>query len=72
MSHRHNNQNHPGPIPNRWLKCPNRSEGFISDKFVAFKTPLDSKFDSQVGDNSFYPNMLIDLLKTFYKVRIMK
>lgn len=66
MSHRRNNG--PGPIPNRWLKCPNKSDDFIVDKFVAFKTPLSEKFDSQVGDNCFYPNMLFDLIKTYYKV----
>lgn len=65
-----NRQHHgPGPIPNRWLKCPIRSENFICDKFIAFKTPLDPKFDSQVPDEcSFYPSMLLNLMKDCYKV----
>lgn len=61
--------NYPGPIPNRWLKCPIRSDSFIGEKFIAFKTPLDKKFDPQTGDAySFYPNMLFDLVKNIYKV----
>lgn len=60
--------NGPGPIPNRWLKCPNKSDGFIANKFVAFKTPLSEKFDSQVQEHSFYPYMIFDLIKTYYKV----
>lgn len=63
--------NYPGPIPNRWLKCPIRSDSFIGEKFIAFKTPLDKKFDTQTGDAySFYPNMLFDLVKNIYKVKI--
>lgn len=66
MSHRRDNG--PGPIPNRWIKCPIKSDDFIVNKFVAFKTPLSEKFDSQVGTNFFYPYMLFDLIKTYYKV----
>lgn len=36
------------PVPDRWLKCPRKSFTPITDKFVAFKTPLDSKYDEQV------------------------
>ncbi|XP_050547910.1 mRNA-capping enzyme [Daktulosphaira vitifoliae] len=36
------------PVPDRWLKCPRKSFTPITDKFVAFKTPLDSKYDGQV------------------------
>lgn len=59
-----------GPIPKRWLNCPSKSDSFIADKFVAFKTPLSSKFDSQVEDKCFYPYMIFDVMKTFYKVSI--
>ncbi|XP_070494063.1 mRNA-capping enzyme [Chironomus tepperi] len=63
--------NYPGPIPNRWLKCPIRSDSFIGEKFIAFKTPLDKKFDHQTGDAySFYPNMLFDLVKNIYKKKL--
>lgn len=67
MSH---NRNCNGPIPNRWLRCPIRSDTFICNKFLAFKTPLDAKFDGQVPDQySFYPYMLFNLMKDYYKVR---
>lgn len=67
MSNR--NSNYPGPIPNRWLHCPVRSDVFIAEKFIAFKTPLDKKFDPQTQDAySFYPGMLFDLVKSIYKV----
>lgn len=69
MNKRQHN-NGPGPIPNRWLNCPNKSDGFIVDKFVAFKTPLSEKFDSQVQEHSFYPYMIFDLIKTYYKVSL--
>lgn len=60
--------NGPGPIPNRWLHCPMKSEVFIANKFVAFKTPLSKKFDDQVEEHSFYPEMIFDVIKTYYKV----
>jgi mRNA-capping enzyme len=60
----------PGPIPKRWLNCPPRSEQFIADKFVAFKTPLSAKFDGQVEGKCFYPYMIFDLIKTYYKVSL--
>lgn len=61
----------PGPIPKRWLHCPQRSDELIADKFIALKTPLSDKFDDQVGDEcSFYPNMIFDLIKMYYKVRM--
>lgn len=66
MSYRRDNG--PGRIPNRWLNCPNKSDEFIANKFVAFKTPLSEKFDDQVQEHFFYPNMMFDLIKTYYKV----
>lgn len=68
MSYRRDNG--PGPLPKRWLNCPIKSDEFILEKFVAFKTPLSEKFDSQVDERSFYPYMLFDLIKTYYKVRL--
>jgi mRNA-capping enzyme len=59
-----------GPIPNRWLNCPNRSESIICDKFVAFKTPLDKKFDDQVEEKSFYPEMILSIVKSYHNVSI--
>ena len=58
------NSGGPGPIPNRWLHCPRKSSKFIGDKFLAFKTPLDSKFDSQVAEEFlFHPEMVFSAVK---------
>jgi len=47
-----------GTRPPRWLNCPRKSV-IISDKFIAFKTFLDGKFDSQVPmENMFQYPML--------------
>jgi len=37
------------PLPPRWLKCPRKGLPII-DKFIPFKTPLDSKYDDQVPE----------------------
>lgn len=66
MSNRRDN--YPGPIPNRWIRCPIKSDSIICDRFLAFKTPLDKKFDDQVFENSFYPEMMFQLMKDYYKV----
>lgn len=53
----------PGRIPERWLRCPRKAEDLL-DKFLAFKTPLDKKFDEQVPlQYRFTPNMLFDHVK---------
>lgn len=58
-----------GPIPPRWLNCPRKGQ-IIADKFVPFKTPLSSSFDSSVPEeNRFYPSMLVSSLKS-YKVKM--
>lgn len=60
----------PGPIPNRWLYCPRKSESLIADKFLAFKTPLKDAFESQMPiECCFTPEMLFQVMKT-YKVKI--
>ncbi|XP_055628803.1 mRNA-capping enzyme [Toxorhynchites rutilus septentrionalis] len=60
----------PGPIPNRWLYCPRKSETLIAEKFLAFKTPLKQEFESQMPiDCLFDPEMLFSVMKT-YKVKI--
>ncbi|CAG9567481.1 unnamed protein product [Danaus chrysippus] len=57
-------------LPNRWLKCPRLSNKPISDKFVAFKTPLDSKFNHNVPEMyRFTPSMVFDYVKK-YKRRL--
>lgn len=60
----------PGPIPNRWLYCPRKSESLIADKFLAFKTPLKDSFESQMPiECCFPPSMLFQVMKT-YRVKI--
>lgn len=60
----------PGPIPNRWLYCPRKSESLIADKFLAFKTPLKESFESQMPvECCFTPDMLFQVMKA-YKVKI--
>lgn len=54
----------PGPIPNRWLHCPRKSDSLIADKFVAFKTPLDERYNDQMTlDCIFPPEMIFSYMK---------
>ena len=50
----------PGPIPPRWLSCPRKSVQLIGKKFLAFKTPLDEKYDDQVPMQYRFPSKNID------------
>uniref|UniRef100_A0A2M4BHL5 mRNA-capping enzyme n=1 Tax=Anopheles marajoara TaxID=58244 RepID=A0A2M4BHL5_9DIPT len=60
----------PGPIPNRWLRCPRKSDSLIAERFLAFKTPLKGEFQSQMPiECSFTPSMLFDLMRR-HKVKI--
>lgn len=55
----------PGPIPNRWLYCPRKSNFVICEKFLAFKTPLSDRFESQMPlECIFTPEMLFSYVKT--------
>lgn len=55
----------PGPVPERWLRCPRKSTSLLINKFVAFKAPLDSRFDDQVPPAyRWSPSMLLDSLKS--------
>ncbi|GBN11275.1 mRNA-capping enzyme [Araneus ventricosus] len=52
-----------GPPP-RWLHCP-RKGSIIVDKFIAFKTPLDESYDSQIPEECvFSPSLLIASLSS--------
>ncbi|CAH2253450.1 jg6414 [Pararge aegeria aegeria] len=56
----------PGAIPSRWLKCPRKATGLFADQFLAFKAPLDSRYNDQVQDiYRFTPTMLFDSVKSF-------
>lgn len=51
-----------GPLPGRWLNCPRKSDGVIADRFVAFKTPLDEKFDDKMSiEKQWAPETLLQL-----------
>uniref|UniRef100_A0A2P2HXK1 mRNA guanylyltransferase n=2 Tax=Hirondellea gigas TaxID=1518452 RepID=A0A2P2HXK1_9CRUS len=66
----HSNGDSPGPIPPRWLECPRKSDVLIDDKFLAFKTPLSTKFNESVPPaNRFTPSMLFSTMNS-YKVEI--
>jgi len=59
-----------GPLPPRWLKCPRKSVELIGNRFLAFKTPLDEKFDDQIPvEHRFSPEMLFQSMRA-YKVKI--
>lgn len=64
-------QRGPGPIPKRWLQCPCTSSTIIIDKFLAFKTPLNARFDTQIPSECiFQPERVFSLMK-FFKVSYM-
>lgn len=55
----------PGPVPDRWLNCPRKASDLITSKFLAFKTPLDNRFNGKVPEaNRFTPTMLLNNLKS--------
>ena len=58
MNRKRNIDNGPGPIPERWIHCPRKAFSIVGDKFLAFKTPLDSRYDNQVEDEFFHPEMV--------------
>lgn len=60
----------PGPLPDRWLMCPRKANHMVADKFLAFKTPLDKRFNSQIPpQHFFYPSMLFSVMDS-YKVKL--
>lgn len=56
-------------VPPRWLNCPRKSK-IIADKFLAFKTPLDPRYDDNIPEaNRFQLPMLFAYLQSL-KVRL--
>jgi len=50
----------PGPLPQRWTHCPRKASSIIEDKFLAFKTPLDRRYNNSLPEEFyFHPEMLI-------------
>ncbi|XP_071854236.1 mRNA-capping enzyme-like [Apostichopus japonicus] len=45
-------------LPDRWLKCPRKGQ-LIAEKFLPFKTPLSSHYDSKIPEEDrFYLQMI--------------
>jgi len=67
-----NNKKHsgPGPVPERWLKCPRKSFNLCQEKFLIFKTPLNERFDSQVSEQYRFPVDFIFASMKSYKVTV--
>ena len=60
----------PGNVPDRWLHCPRKANSLLAQKFLAFKTPLDKRYDSQIpAEHRFYPVMLFSVMDS-YKVKL--
>lgn len=49
----------PGPIPDRWLLCPRNATEFIAQRFLAFKTPLGSRYSSQMSPEYHFPPSMV-------------
>lgn len=59
------NGNNKESIPPRWLHCPRKAIKLIQNKFLAFKTPLSSAYNSQVPEECrFTIDMLFATLKS--------
>lgn len=41
-------------LPNHWIECPAMAEMLVGGRFLAFKTPLDSRYDQKIQPNSKY------------------
>ncbi len=61
-----NVQEHFLELPKDWLSCPRPPKSVlaidgINNKFYAFKTPLDTKYDSKVPEERrFHPHTMLD------------
>ncbi|EDW00552.1 mRNA-capping enzyme [Drosophila grimshawi] len=66
MAHSHRERERgSGPLPNRWLYCPRKSDKIIAERFLAFKTPLNQSFEDKMAiECTFSPEMLFDYCKT--------
>ncbi|XP_046441142.1 mRNA-capping enzyme-like [Daphnia pulex] len=71
MSRKRNLDNGPGPIPQRWLHCPRKAFSIVGGKFLAFKTPLDARYENQIDDEfTFHPEMVFSSAKNMLKLKI--
>lgn len=49
-------------IPEGWMYCPKKSN-LIANRFVAFKTPLDQKFETIPESFKFTPKIFLEWMK---------
>ncbi|XP_046648478.1 mRNA-capping enzyme-like isoform X2 [Daphnia pulicaria] len=64
MSRKRHLDDGPGPIPQRWLHCPRKAFSTVGGTFLAFKTPLDARYENQVDDEyTFHPEMVFSSVK---------
>ncbi|XP_078047314.1 mRNA-capping enzyme-like [Augochlora pura] len=63
------NNGNKGLIPPRWLRCPRKAINLVQNKFLAFKTPLSSAFNSQVAEEHRFT---VDMLFAYLKSRKLK
>ena len=53
-----------GPLPQHWTRCPRKATAIIEDKFLAFKTPLDTRYDQSMSEEFFFhPEMVLASVK---------
>uniref|UniRef100_T1J962 mRNA guanylyltransferase n=1 Tax=Strigamia maritima TaxID=126957 RepID=T1J962_STRMM len=53
-------------IPARWLYCPRKAVRLVGEKFLPFKTPLNSKFDDQIPPEClFQPSMMLSIMRSY-------
>uniref|UniRef100_T1JE64 mRNA-capping enzyme n=1 Tax=Strigamia maritima TaxID=126957 RepID=T1JE64_STRMM len=53
-------------IPPKWLNCPRKALRLIGNNFIAFKTPLSSKYNDQIPPaSSFNPSMLLSSMRSY-------
>jgi len=56
-------------LPPAWERCPRKGE-IVQDKFLPFKTPLDSKFNKKLSPQDYFtPEMVVSSMKAI-KVKI--
>uniref|UniRef100_T1ITR8 mRNA-capping enzyme n=1 Tax=Strigamia maritima TaxID=126957 RepID=T1ITR8_STRMM len=57
-------------IPPRWLHCPRKAQRLVGEKFLPFKTPLNSEYDDQIPAAClFRPSMMVSLMHS-YKAKL--
>lgn len=51
-------------IPKSWFRCPRKARDFVVDRFLAFKLPVDERYDDNISvDQKFSPEMVIQAVE---------